>query len=398
MTQEPLATSNDGGPGLGARVAALVAALALIAGGCAQKGFPPGGPRDTTPPTILSVSPDSGSSGVPVTSPISMAFGEKMDRGSVEESFYLTPRTDMESLRWSKDVLTAYPAMGLRDTTTYTVLLRAGVKDRRGNATRHPVVVHFSTGDSIRPGTVEGEVKTGKRRAQTVMVWAYDSSNCPPDFEDSPPEGVAQAGAGGAFMLRGLDVRRSYCVYAHLDVEGDGALNDDDLFIGADSLVVFSPDSATVSGVDIYLVPEDEAGTISGAVVDSSGPRSEPEGAFQVTAPESTLAAAADSLALELARADSAYLAAEVIVTATDRADSTNFVQTEAGADGKFTLKGVEPGVYRILAFRDLNGNRSWQAGEEPAAARDGLVVRPGRECTAGVLVLRIDCEEAVAR
>jgi uncharacterized protein (DUF2141 family) len=398
MTQETPATSNGGLPARGPLVAALTAALVLIAAGCAQKGFPPGGPRDTTPPAVLSVSPDSGSSAVPLSSPISIAFGEKMDKGSVEESFYLTPRTDMESLRWKENVLTAYPAEGLREATTYTLLLRAGIKDRRANRTTRPVVAYFSTGDSVSPGRIEGEVKTGGSRAQTVIVWAYDSKDCPPDLASSPPEGVAQAGPQGVFELGGLDVRRSYCVYAHLDKDGDGVLNDDDLFIGADSLIVFSPDSSTVSGVEIYLVPEDELGTISGTVVDSSGPGFEPGVPPRVAAPESTLAAAADSLALELAKADSVYLAASVIVTATEQADSTNFVQTDASADGKFTLKGVKPGVYRIEAFRDLNGNKTWEPGEEPAAALDDLEVKPGRESPAGVLVLRIDFEEAGTR
>ncbi len=399
MTQGLSERSHGGPPAFGARApaltAALAAVLALACGSCAQKAFPPGGPPDTTPPTILSVSPDSGSTGVDVASPISIAFSEKMDKGSVEESFYLTPWTDMESLKWTADVFTAYPARELREGTTYTVLLRARIEDRRKNATAKPVVVYFSTGDSINPGVIEGEVKTGSARPQTVMVWAYDSTHCPPDLANSPPEGVAQAGPQGDFKLSGLDVHGTYCVYAHLDRDGDGALDDDDLFIGADSLVALSPDSTIVSGVEIYLVPEDEVGTISGAVADSSAPAFVPGAPPEVVAPESTLTAAADSLALQFAREDSAYLAAPIIVTATDQADSTNFVQADAGANGSFTLKGVKPGVYRVEAFRDLNSDRVLNVGEEPVAALGGLVVRPGRECRAGVLVLRIDLEEA---
>jgi len=73
----------------------------LCAGSCAQKGFPPGGPPDVTPPNVLFVYPDSGAARVAVNAPISITFDDKMDRESVESAFNITPPTDMESLKWT---------------------------------------------------------------------------------------------------------------------------------------------------------------------------------------------------------------------------------------------------------------------------------------------------------
>lgn len=58
--------------------------MALGIGSCAQKGFPPGGPEDRTPPTIVSAFPDSGATGVELGSAMTVLFSEKMNRRSVE--------------------------------------------------------------------------------------------------------------------------------------------------------------------------------------------------------------------------------------------------------------------------------------------------------------------------
>lgn len=422
--------------------ALLLSTMLLCLGACAQKGFPPGGPPDTTPPHVLSVSPDSGRSGVELSSPISITFDDKMDRRSVESAFYITPPTDMESLNWEGKILTVTPAKGFVEDRTYTVLMRMGIKDRRGNRTPRPVVAHFSTGDSIAPGVVSGKVETGRARAQGVMVWAYDSEQCPPVLEQSSPEGVGQADAAGEFKIGGLDTSRSYCIYGHLDKDLDGELDDEDLFIGADSLVTFVMDSSTVSGLMIFVVPDDEPGVIKGTVIDSAGPPQSPElegvdpweGTFGLenrtrshrdgmdtlggvaaadtslggvpdslavrAVSDSTLVGAAadstlrtapvDTVALRRAREDSIYRAAKIIVVGVDTADSSNFVQVETTRDGVFTLKNLRPGLYRIEAFRDLNGDKSMDAGTEPAAFRESVTVRAGRTTEVGELVLRL--------
>ena len=38
----------------------LISVLVLVLAGCAQPGFPPGGPEEKVPPKLLSIKPDSG--------------------------------------------------------------------------------------------------------------------------------------------------------------------------------------------------------------------------------------------------------------------------------------------------------------------------------------------------
>ncbi len=341
-----------------------------------------------------------------VTTPVSVAFDEKMDKRSVEEGFYLTPWTDLKSVGWEGLVMTVTPARGLVEDRTYTVLLRAGMQDRRGNGTRDPVVAHFSTGDYVAPGVIEGKVETGRARAPGAMVWAYGSEQCPPSFGESPPAGVGQARGDGGFTIGGLEVGVSYCVYGHLDKDGDGALDEGDLFVGADSLIHVDSDSACVSGVTIYLVPEDEPGSITGAVIDSVGPpfdveveaasldseggAAKPDSVGVPAGPDSAEAAEVDSTALARSKANESYLAAKMIVVAADLADSSNFTQAEVGAGGSFNLKELRPGVYRVEAFRDLNGDKKAALGVEPSAALKSVEVKPGRVAKVGTLILRL--------
>jgi len=386
-----------------AAVLACAAALVLGAGSCAQKGFPPGGPRDTTPPHVLWTSPDSGAVSVPLASEIQITFDDKMDKRSVEGALHITPPTDLESVKWRDRTLLVAPAGALRRNTTYTVLIASRMRDRRNNKAEGPTVVHFSTGEYVAPGVVKGKVETGRARPQGVLVWSFPESECPPDLESSAPAGVAEADAGGEFAVGGLDTTAKYCVYAHLDADYDDELDEGELFIGADSLVAFPRDSMVVRGVTIYLVPDDEPGKIVGTVADSSGgvvPGSElldrwpgvrGRSAPQRGAPAESLAAPApvDTLALRRAWADSVYRAAKIVIIAVSETDSTNFAQAVALRDGSFRFKSLKPGAYALTAFRDLDGDKAPDPPEEPTASADGVVVRPGRETDAGLLVLR---------
>ena len=98
----------------------------------------------------------------------------------------------------------------------------AGMKDGRGNRAQEAAVIHFSTGDSLAPGRLEGKIITGRLKPQGVMVWAFDSQRCPSNLGETTPEGVGQSDGTGEFSVGALPVGRSYCVYAHYDIDMDG--------------------------------------------------------------------------------------------------------------------------------------------------------------------------------
>jgi len=426
-------------------VASLAGALLLGLGSCAQKGFPPGGPEDRTPPELISSFPDSGAAGVDPGVGVTLLFSEKMNKRSVEGAFRLVPPSDLESLRWEKNSLALVPAEGLLPDRIYTVLLAAGMKDARGNKTREPSVIHFSTGDSLPPGRVEGALITGRLKSQGVMVWAFAPDSCPPSMGTTVPEGAGQADPKGEFFIAALPLDRTYCVYAHYDIDMNGEVDEGDLLVEADTVATVTTDEPTIEGIEIYLVQEDEPGTIAGTVADSArtavglvgtpadtaaasldlpvddwgagasaaevpspgsaeglgeARQSEPDSAglpwdSSDVVPDSlsvepdTAAVVFDPVAVRVAQAESVYLAAPLIVVAVDLGDSANFVQGSVEKGGAYTLTKVKPGSYRLEVFRDLDGDRSATPDVEPIAVVEDVIVRPGRTTELEGLVLR---------
>jgi hypothetical protein len=109
---------------------------------------------DTTPPTILSMSPANGAVGVREDEPVVITFSEPMDRGSVEGTLFAASLGDV-TLKWNGagDVLTIVPdeplpyAQGIGDDPDdvtalhYYVVVGTGARDLAGN----PIVVGAET-------------------------------------------------------------------------------------------------------------------------------------------------------------------------------------------------------------------------------------------------------------
>ncbi|RLF32798.1 MAG: hypothetical protein DRN08_06220, partial [Thermoplasmata archaeon] len=89
-------------------------------------------PTDTTPPTIISVSPSGGATGVPVTTKISATFSEAMNTASVEAAFSITSSV-AGTFIWVENTMTFTPTANLAHNTTYTVTISATATDMAGN-------------------------------------------------------------------------------------------------------------------------------------------------------------------------------------------------------------------------------------------------------------------------
>jgi len=89
-------------------------------------------PTDTTPPTIISVSPSGGATGVPVTTTISVTFSEAMNTASAEAAFSITPSV-AGTFSWVENTMTFTPITNLAHSTTYTVTISATATDMAGN-------------------------------------------------------------------------------------------------------------------------------------------------------------------------------------------------------------------------------------------------------------------------
>lgn len=215
----PKALGAPAGPAPGARTwgAALVlAALVLGFAACANPVPPSGGPRDTTPPTLVRSSPAAGSVNVATsTRSIRLQFSEFVERSSLPRALTVTPVFE-RPLRFDWDgraVEVELPA-SLRDTTTYIVTLDATLTDARGVEIEEPITVAFSTGPTIDQGELGGRVVDPADGApqQTVDVYAYDAAAGVPSPLPERPAYRTQTGEDGTFAFDHLREQPYYVV------------------------------------------------------------------------------------------------------------------------------------------------------------------------------------------
>ncbi len=115
---------------------------------------------DTTPPTVISVSPANGATAAPLASTIKAIFSEAIEPASISASTFEVRDADgnLLSSTVSYDAgsrtATLASTAGLLPVTTYTATVRggvAGVVDRAGNALASDVVWSFTTSTPTPP-------------------------------------------------------------------------------------------------------------------------------------------------------------------------------------------------------------------------------------------------------
>jgi hypothetical protein len=303
------------------------------------------------------VSPEDGAVGVPRNAPLVIRFSEKVDAKSVENALWITPGGAAKpKIDVSGQDVTIRTAGGFPESTTVGVLLTTLVRDRkRGteqNPLRAPLRWVFSTGDRIWPGVVRGAVEQpkaepGRLRSGTVLVAMVPVAlDTVPNLSQTPPLALTEPDSAGRFVLDGLPVTGETVRLVPLyDRDGNRA----------------------ISGRGEYMSAE--SGSL---IVAADGPQ---EIALRLVDP-----AAPGTLTGTLERAAEDTLAAGVAVFAAGPPDSAEVVPVKQGvskSDGTFSLPGIPPGNYRVIAFCDGNGNGKKDAGEAETEI-GSVTVRPG--------------------
>jgi hypothetical protein len=214
--------------------------LILFFSYCAKEGMPPGGPVDTTPPKVISVSPKPDSTRVDLSSKIEITFSERMSNKQTEESIFLSPYPKKPlDFGWHKSKLTISFADSLLKDKTYVVTIGTGAQDLRGNHLSESYTFAFSTGTALDYGAISGTVWLRKRNISPaltteefhtesgVSIWAYlfsDTSQIDPEI--NKPDYVTQSDTDGNYSLRSLssghpDAPQKYRLFAVDDLNRD---------------------------------------------------------------------------------------------------------------------------------------------------------------------------------
>jgi serine protease AprX len=136
---------------------------------------------DTTAPTVASVSPGDGATGVAAAANVSVTFSEPMDKAATQGAFSLVRAADgtavAGSFSWGGETMTFDPSSDLAAGGSYTAKVTTAAKDAAGNTLASErswtfTVVAASTKTSVSPSAVT--IYYGSLRSGGVSSLAAD--------------------------------------------------------------------------------------------------------------------------------------------------------------------------------------------------------------------------------
>jgi RHS repeat-associated protein len=110
--------------------------------------------RDSTPPTVVSITPADGSTSVPVDQIIEIQFSESVKSSTINSTsitFQSGGNTLQATLQTNGDRVILTPVQPLTGANTYTVTVLPGIADLAGNISQTSASSTFSTFDTVPP-------------------------------------------------------------------------------------------------------------------------------------------------------------------------------------------------------------------------------------------------------
>lgn len=166
---------------------------------------PPGGPADKTPPTLVEVSPPSGTTGIEGGFTLTLTFSERLREETDERAIRTSPALDGSlEVDLKKESLTLTFPEQLRREQTYILTLTRDIMDERKNKLDRTYQLAFSTGDRIAGGGISGKVDNLENGSATVYLYRR-----PEVADDSlllrPPDYYTETDDSGRYAFNFLD-------------------------------------------------------------------------------------------------------------------------------------------------------------------------------------------------
>lgn len=184
---------------------------------CATQNPPQGGPKDETPPTLVSSTPKDQQLNVD-TRTVSLTFDEEVQQNSLQKELLITPNINNPyQVKTDKNTLTLEFEKPLMDSTTYTFNFREGITDITEKNKAQGLRLSFSTGTFIDSSRVSGSVvsllkQTPEKDAIVALYQAGDTLS----IRKNRPYYLANTDAQGNFTLQNVK-EGSYRMYALVD-------------------------------------------------------------------------------------------------------------------------------------------------------------------------------------
>ena len=184
----------------------FVVAAALLLAACASIGRPEGGPRDMTPPVMVSSTPAPGSVNVS-NGRIDIIFDENITLDDPMNKIVVSPPQKKQAQISSNGRRVRITLRdSLRDSTTYTVDLADAVRDLNEGNILDGLAIDFSTGPSIDTLMISGIVVEGRtlEPAQGMIVGVYSTPVADTALTTLPMDRITKTNALGRFTIRNL--------------------------------------------------------------------------------------------------------------------------------------------------------------------------------------------------
>ncbi|WP_161889603.1 Ig-like domain-containing protein [Pontibacter russatus] len=208
--------------------AAVVAGILAGITACATINAPEGGPKDLTPPTLQSSSPQDQQLNVQ-TKTIRLVFDEEVQQDNLLKELLITPTMNNRyEVRSDKTELTLEFEEPLPDSTTFTFNFREGIVDITEKNVAQGLKISFSTGSFIDSSSVSGKVvnllkQTPEKGAVVALYQAEDTMN----FRKHRPYYLANTDSAGSFEIENIK-EGSYRIYALVDKNSNSFYDNED--------------------------------------------------------------------------------------------------------------------------------------------------------------------------
>ncbi len=259
-----------------------IVVIAYLIGSCANTTTPPmGGAKDTIPPILIRVLPDSGSVNYPLKGgQIELRFDEYVVLKEPQKTIFLSPPIEkrVEAKVKGKSILITFPTQ-LDSGVTYTLNLGKSIVDNNEGNQFIPYVFPFSTGsylDSMMcSGTILNAASLLPEEDISVAFYKNISDSV---LYNKFPSAFSKSDKFGYFVVRNLEPG-PYKVYAFNDINSNNKYDSeneevaflDSLFIPSvvlakdryELIYVEDKDTLTALGrpseISLYLFREDPA-------------------------------------------------------------------------------------------------------------------------------------------
>ncbi len=199
----------------------LVFTVVLLLAGCAKISSPTGGPRDTTPPKVVKMTPENQS----------VRFHDKQIRIFFDEYVTLNnPKTNVlispplaESPQYTlkgKSLIIKFKDT-LRANTTYNMVFSDCIRDYHENTPLSYLHYSFSTGDSLDDYTIRGNILDAKTLAPAKDLYVLLYKNAADSMPlTTRPDFITKSLDNGSFQFQNI-TEGVYKIFALKDINAD---------------------------------------------------------------------------------------------------------------------------------------------------------------------------------